>query len=130
MLVNTAVSSGSGHVFLCWWPAVLRAGFWAKYVFPCANPVTSPLWTGVVQLRSSLLTVGAITVLLPSVFYMASQGQPSYSELSTDEEILHTSHGVRAYHISLHLKFSSPLSIRSPSFCSLVSPPESCTIIA
>lgn len=47
-----------------------------------------------VQLNSSLLTISVIAVLLPGAFHMALQGQPAYSELSTDYNILKTSHGV------------------------------------
>ncbi|KAG2133802.1 calcium proton exchanger [Suillus bovinus] len=47
-----------------------------------------------VQLNSSLLTISVIAVLLPGAFHMALQGQPQYSELSTDYNILKTSHGV------------------------------------
>lgn len=47
-----------------------------------------------VQLNSSLLTISVIAVLLPGAFHMALQGQPSYNELTTDENILKTSHGV------------------------------------
>lgn len=47
-----------------------------------------------VQLNSSLLTISVIAVLLPGAFHMALQGQPDYNELSTDENILKTSHGV------------------------------------
>ncbi|KAG1733625.1 calcium proton exchanger [Suillus paluster] len=47
-----------------------------------------------VQLNSSLLTISVIAVLLPGAFHMALQGQASYSELSTDYDILKTSHGV------------------------------------
>ncbi|KAG1873021.1 calcium/proton exchanger [Suillus subalutaceus] len=48
-----------------------------------------------VQLNSSLLTISVIAVLLPGAFHMALQGQPQYDELSTDYNILKTSHGVR-----------------------------------
>lgn len=47
-----------------------------------------------VQLNSSLLTISVIAVLLPGAFHMALQGQPEYNELSTDYNILKTSHGV------------------------------------
>ncbi|KAG1853166.1 calcium/proton exchanger [Suillus subalutaceus] len=47
-----------------------------------------------VQLNSSLLTISVIAVLLPGAFHMALQGQPEYDELSTDYNILKTSHGV------------------------------------
>ncbi|KAG2137468.1 calcium proton exchanger [Suillus clintonianus] len=47
-----------------------------------------------VQLNSSLLTISVIAVLLPGAFHMALQGQPQYDELSTDYNILKTSHGV------------------------------------
>lgn len=47
-----------------------------------------------VQLNSSLLTISVIAVLLPGAFQMALQGQPSYSEESTDYKILKTSRGV------------------------------------
>jgi Ca2+:H+ antiporter len=49
---------------------------------------------GAVQLNSSLLTISVIAVLLPGAFHMALQGQPEYDELSTDYNILKTSHGV------------------------------------
>ncbi|KAG0699616.1 calcium proton exchanger [Suillus ampliporus] len=47
-----------------------------------------------VQLNSSLLTISVIAVLLPGAFHMALQGQQQYDELSTDYNILKTSHGV------------------------------------
>ncbi|OAX39015.1 calcium proton exchanger [Rhizopogon vinicolor AM-OR11-026] len=47
-----------------------------------------------VQLNSSLLTISVITVLLPGAFHMVLQGRPEYDELSTDDAILKTSHGV------------------------------------
>lgn len=47
-----------------------------------------------VQLNSSLLTISVIAVLLPGAFHMALEGQPEYDELSTDYNILKTSHGV------------------------------------
>ncbi|KAG2112544.1 uncharacterized protein F5147DRAFT_683310 [Suillus discolor] len=47
-----------------------------------------------VQLNLSLLTISVIAVLLPGAFHMALQGQPEYDELSTDSNILKTSHGV------------------------------------
>ncbi|KAG1797004.1 calcium/proton exchanger [Suillus plorans] len=47
-----------------------------------------------VQLNVSLLTISVIAVLLPGAFHMALQG-PGYDELSTDYNILKTSHGVR-----------------------------------
>ncbi|KAG1819224.1 Sodium/calcium exchanger protein-domain-containing protein [Suillus subaureus] len=47
-----------------------------------------------VQLNSSLLTISVIAVLLPGAFHMALQGQPEYSELLTDYNILKTSHGI------------------------------------
>lgn len=46
------------------------------------------------QLNSSLLSISAIAILLPGAFHMALQGYPSYSELSTNYNILRISHGL------------------------------------
>jgi Ca2+:H+ antiporter len=60
------------------------------------------LWTGAVQLNSSLLTISVIAVLLPGAFHMALQGTPDYNEASVDNEILAASHGVRSRYV-LHV---------------------------
>ncbi|OAX33116.1 calcium/proton exchanger [Rhizopogon vinicolor AM-OR11-026] len=46
------------------------------------------------QLNSSLLTISVIAVLIPGAFHMALQGQAQYDEVTVDDKILKTSHGV------------------------------------
>lgn len=77
------------------------------------------------QLNSSLLTISVIAVLLPGAFHMALQGQPAYSELSTDYNILKTSHGVRVRCLEMRKIILTPLlSSRLPSFSFSVGQPK------
>ncbi|KAJ8591762.1 calcium proton exchanger [Rhizopogon salebrosus TDB-379] len=46
------------------------------------------------QLNSSLLTISVIAVLIPGAFHMALQVQAQYDEMTIDDKILKTSHGV------------------------------------
>jgi len=97
--IDVSRSTGTGHVFLRWWPPLLRTGIWSKYALACSplvrtvHPCVFNL--GAVQLNSSLLTISVIAVLLPGAFHMALQGQPQSDEQSTNYDILKTSHGVR-----------------------------------
>ncbi|KAG1849242.1 calcium proton exchanger [Suillus subluteus] len=54
------------------------------------------------QVNSSLLTISAIAISLPGAFHMALQGHPSYSELSTNYNILRISHGVAIILLSIY----------------------------
>ncbi|KAG1855923.1 Sodium/calcium exchanger protein-domain-containing protein [Suillus subluteus] len=54
------------------------------------------------QVNSSLLTISAIAISLPGAFHMALQGHPSYSELSTNDNILRISHGVAIILLSIY----------------------------
>jgi hypothetical protein len=97
--INVYCSAGTGHVFLCRWSPLLGTGIWSKYAVACFKLIqiidACVYGLGAVQLNSTLLTISVIAVLLPGAFHVALQGRPEYDELSTDYNILTTSHGVR-----------------------------------